>query len=89
MIFFHLFTCYWQVPDVGLILFSVFINIAAPAISNGITPASSAVEMDLLALVPVGQPDVESEAKPSAGFTSGPTFAGGPPPPLTNNQVIY
>ncbi|XP_047980138.1 clathrin interactor EPSIN 2-like isoform X2 [Salvia hispanica] len=59
---------------------------AAPAISNGITPASSAVEMDLLALVPVGQPDVESEAKPSAGFTSGPTFAGGPPPPLTNNQ---
>ncbi|XP_042010142.1 clathrin interactor EPSIN 2-like isoform X1 [Salvia splendens] len=59
---------------------------AAPATSNGITPASSAVEMDLLALVPVGQPDVASEAKPNAGFTSGPTFAGGPPPPLTNNQ---
>ncbi|XP_042007092.1 clathrin interactor EPSIN 2-like isoform X1 [Salvia splendens] len=59
---------------------------AAPATSNGITPASSAVEMDLLALVPVGQPDVASVAKPNAGFTSGPTFAGGPPPPLTNNQ---
>ncbi|KAL1535277.1 clathrin interactor EPSIN 2-like isoform X2 [Salvia divinorum] len=71
---------------------------AAPATLNGITPATSAVEMDLLgalsepfssnplALVPVGQPDDASEAKPNAGFISGPTFVGGPPPPATNNQ---
>ncbi|XP_047979126.1 clathrin interactor EPSIN 2 isoform X2 [Salvia hispanica] len=71
---------------------------AAPATSNGITPAASAVEMDLLgalsepfssnplALVPAGQPDASSEANPNAGFTSGPTFVGGPPPPATDNQ---
>lgn len=87
----------------GSFLFSIilYVLIAAPATSNGITPATSAVEMDLLgalsepfssnplALVPAGQPDASSEANPNAGFTSGPTFVGGPPPPATDNQVLY